>query len=86
MFAFVLTMAVSVVLGVAVIGFVAYPHRGRRVPGPEPVSDALAKVGSRLADVLDPEEEQPPGRDGLVGASHATGTAPGTASPGGRAS
>ena len=72
MLAFVLTMIVSVVLGLAVIGFVAFPHRGRRLPGPEPVSDALARVGSRLADVLDPEDEPSTARD-RVGA---TATAP----------
>ncbi|NHC44645.1 hypothetical protein [Motilibacter aurantiacus] len=56
MLAFVLTMAITVALGLAVIGFVAYPNRGRRLPGPEQVSGPLDKVGSRLSDVLDPED------------------------------
>jgi len=69
MFLFVLIMALSVIAGIAVIGFVAYPHRGRRVPGPVPVADALDRLGRRMVDAIDAAED-----DRVVGAGTGRGT------------
>ena len=57
MTALLLALALSLLLAVAILGFVAYPHRGRRAPGPDRVSGALDRVGGRVTKVL--EEVQP---------------------------
>ncbi|WP_165400273.1 hypothetical protein [Motilibacter rhizosphaerae] len=53
MSAFLAGIAVSLLLAALVLALVAYPHRGRRVPGPEVLSGALDRVGSKVTDALD---------------------------------
>jgi hypothetical protein len=50
---FVLALVVAVLAAAFVLAVVAFPHRGRRAPGPEPVSVALDKVGSRVSELLE---------------------------------
>ncbi|RKS77339.1 hypothetical protein CLV35_1025 [Motilibacter peucedani] len=50
---FVLVLLVAVLAAAFVLAVVAYPHRGRRVPGPQPVSAALDRVGGRVSELLE---------------------------------
>ena len=50
---FVLVLLAAVLVAAFVLAVVAFPHRGRRVPGPEPVSVALERVGGRVSELLE---------------------------------
>lgn len=53
MHTFIIALALSLLAAAFVLVVVAYPHRGRRAPGPAPVSSALDKVGGKVSAILE---------------------------------